>query len=165
MRSACAIIAVTAIGLGLLAACSPPSGSSSSAASAAAANVETPVVDLKGLPHIAAGYWEATEKDGAKPATTSRFCLPDSPLWTREVDNTGCTVQVFTRTGRGDIIDTATCKQNGFTLVDRLDYQGDLARAFVVDITTTNTGPTISPERTTSRTAYRLIGPCPPGGK
>jgi len=167
MRTAHAI-AVTAFGLVLLAACSPNASASSSAsgaASATAPDAETPVVDLKGLPHVAVGYWELTEKDGDNPAKTSRFCQADAPLWARFVDDSGNTTQAFSRNGRGEIIDTATTKQNGFTLVDRSVYSGDLAKAYVIDETTKTTGPTQDPQTEVLKLTFRLIGPCPPAGK
>ena len=159
-------ITASAACLCLLAACSPSAGPSSSGSPAATApDVETPVVDLKGLPHPAAGYWELTLKDGNKPPQTSRFCQADEPLWARHVDSTGCMSLVYARNGRGDIVETGTCKENGFVLVDRSVYQGDLSKAYVIDETSRTTGPTQSPELDVSRATYRLIGACPPGGK
>ncbi len=163
-------IIVFATSLCLLAACSQKASESSAdggakSAGAAASDVETPVVDIPGLPRVAVGYWELTQTEGSKAPVTSRFCQADEPLSARFVDNTGCVIQTFKRNGRGDIIDYATCNKNPYTVIDRSVYHGDLKQAYVVDETIRTTSSIDPPQLVTYHMTYRLVGPCPPAGK
>jgi hypothetical protein len=152
-----------AISVCLLAACSQKPAGPAGSAGVAAQDVETPIVDLPGMPHMAVGYWERTAKEGDKAPVTTRFCQADLPLWGRIQDSTGCTVQSFKRNGRGDIIDYATCSENGYSSFERLAYHGDLKQAFVTDEVDRTTGSTQEPKSDTWHESYRLLGPCPAG--
>ena len=120
---------------------------------------------FRGCRVAAAGYWEVTQQEGGKAPATSRFCQPDEPLSARLVDNTGCFTQTFSRNGRGDIIDNATCNKNPYKVIDRSVYRGDLKQAYVVDETIRTTSSMDPPQLVTYHMSYRLVGPCPPGGK
>jgi hypothetical protein len=164
--------AIAALGLVLIAGCSPKGGAanntaaatpsgSPAASGAAPASGQDVTIAATDLPRPKAGLWETVTTTEGQAPTTSRRCEKGEAI--KAPVNKDCAKFEFKRTALGGIEMNIACGPHSDVTVHAV-ITGDFDSHYVSDTEGTATIPGHPPMVIKTHSEGRYIGPCPAGG-